>query len=48
VTRLGVACAMPDGYLRIAPHWWNAVDEADQIVLTLEQALASVRSGERR
>jgi selenocysteine lyase/cysteine desulfurase len=35
----GVACAVPDGVLRLSPHWPNAVDEADQVVLTLEHAL---------
>ncbi len=35
----GVACAMPDGLLRFSPHWPNAVDEADQVTLTLEHVL---------
>jgi cysteine desulfurase / selenocysteine lyase len=35
----GVACAVPDGVLRFSPHWPNAIDEADQVVLTLEHAL---------
>lgn len=43
VVRQGVACATPDGYLRLSPHWPNAVDEADQVTLTLEHALAAVR-----
>ena len=41
---LGIACAMPDGYLRLSPHWWVAVDEADQVLLALEDALRNVRS----
>ena len=43
LARLGVACATPDGMLRFSPHWPNAVDEADQIVLSLGEALARVR-----
>lgn len=35
----GVACAMPDGLLRFSPHWPNAVDEAEQVTLTLEHVL---------
>lgn len=37
--RQGVACALPDGLLRLSPHWPNAVDEAEQVVLSLEHAL---------
>lgn len=44
--RFGIACAMPDGYLRISPHWPNALDEADQIVISAEAALSAVRAGE--
>ncbi|NUP06637.1 MAG: aminotransferase class V-fold PLP-dependent enzyme [Polyangiaceae bacterium] len=44
IVRQGVACATPDGYLRFSPHWPNAVDEADQVVLTLEHALGVVRA----
>lgn len=43
IVRQGVACAIPDGYLRFSPHWPNAVDESEQVVLTLEHALAAVR-----
>lgn len=43
IVRQGVACAMPDGLLRMSPHWPNAVDEADQVSLTLEHALRTVR-----
>lgn len=43
IVRQGVACATPDGNLRFSPHWPNAVDEADQVVLTLEHALGVVR-----
>lgn len=44
MNRLGVSCSRPDGYLRIAPHWPNALDEADQIALTLGNALEEARS----
>jgi selenocysteine lyase/cysteine desulfurase len=44
--RFGIACSMPDGHLRIAPHWPNAIDEADQVVVSAEAALAAVRRGE--
>ena len=27
----GVVCTTPDGYLRFAPHWPNAVDEVEVI-----------------
>jgi selenocysteine lyase/cysteine desulfurase len=42
LTRLGIACASPDGLLRFSPHWPNAVDEADQISLSLGEALRAV------
>lgn len=44
IAELGVATAIPDGKLRISPHWPNAVDESEQVVLTLEQALERVSS----
>lgn len=45
IVSLGIACAMPDGHLRLSPHWWVAVDEADQVLLSLKTALERVRSG---
>lgn len=39
IVKQGVACAMPDGNIRFSAHWPNAVDEADQVVLTLEHAI---------
>lgn len=42
IVRQGVACATPDGVLRFSPHWPNAIDEAEQVVLTLEHALTAV------
>jgi selenocysteine lyase/cysteine desulfurase len=44
VVKQGVACATPDGFLRFSAHWPNAVDEADQVVLTLEHALGVARA----
>jgi selenocysteine lyase/cysteine desulfurase len=43
LVRLGIACATPDGTLRFSPHWPNAVDEADQVTLSLGEALSLVR-----
>ena len=40
---LGIACALPDGYLRFSPHWPNAIDEAEQVSLSLEEALGRLR-----
>lgn len=40
---LGIACALPDGCLRFAPHWPNAIDEAEQVLLSLEEALRRAR-----
>jgi cysteine desulfurase / selenocysteine lyase len=42
--RMGVATAIPDGRLRFSPHWPNALDEVDQIVLTLREALRIQRA----
>jgi cysteine desulfurase/selenocysteine lyase len=42
--RLGVACAIPDGKLRFSPHWPNAIDEADQVALSVEEAISRVRA----
>lgn len=41
--RQGVACGLPDGVLRLSPHWPNAVDEAEQVLLALAHALALAR-----
>lgn len=42
---LGVACSIPDGLLRFSPHWPNALDEADQILVSLDAALERLRGG---
>lgn len=43
--RFGIACSMPDGYLRFSPHWPNDLEETEQVVVSTEAALAAVRSG---
>lgn len=35
----GIACSMPDGLLRFAPHWPNAADEVDVVVQALRDCL---------
>lgn len=37
----GVAVSSPDGFLRFAPHWPNALDEVPRVVEALESALRS-------
>lgn len=37
---LGIACAIPDGALRFSPHWPNAVDEAEQVLFSVDEAVA--------
>ena len=37
--RLGIACAVPDGNLRLSAHWPNALDESEQVLLSLEESL---------
>lgn len=39
----GIACAIPDGVLRFAPHWPNNVDEVEQILATIDLCLADLR-----
>jgi selenocysteine lyase/cysteine desulfurase len=36
----GVACAAPDGWLRLSPHWPNALDEAPTVLEAFDQTLA--------
>ena len=35
----GVACAAPDGWLRLSPHWPNALDEADTVLDVIDAIL---------
>lgn len=41
---LGIACAIPDGHLRLSPHWPNALDETEQVLLSLEEATSRARA----
>jgi hypothetical protein len=35
----GVACAAPDGWLRLSPHWPNRLDEADAVLGAFDELL---------
>lgn len=41
---LGVAFGTPDGNLRFSPHWPNALDESEQVTLSLEHGLGVARA----
>ena len=41
LSALGVAASIPDGVLRLAPHWPNSLAEASHVV----DALCSIRAG---
>ncbi len=41
--RAGVACTIPDGNLRFAPHWPNALDEVPRVIDALDAALDEAR-----
>jgi cysteine desulfurase / selenocysteine lyase len=43
----GVMTATPDGALRLSPHWENNLDEAEQVLLSVEDALAELRGAPR-
>ncbi|MRG92841.1 aminotransferase class V-fold PLP-dependent enzyme [Polyangium spumosum] len=43
----GISTAIPDGVLRLSPHWPNNVDEAEQVILSAEDALAELRGAPR-
>ncbi|MEM9463305.1 MAG: aminotransferase class V-fold PLP-dependent enzyme [Myxococcota bacterium] len=40
----GVACTTPDGALRFAPHWPNALSEIDVVLGAVDEVLATSRS----
>jgi hypothetical protein len=42
--RRGVFASMPDGLLRFAPHFPNAVSEIETVLAALDGALAALRS----
>jgi cysteine desulfurase/selenocysteine lyase len=37
--RRGVACSTPDGRLRFAPHWPNALDEVPRVIAAIDEGL---------
>ena len=39
----GVSCSIPDGVLRLAPHWPNNLDESEQVLSTLDLCLTELR-----
>jgi len=39
----GIGCAIPDGVLRLSPHWPNNLDEAEQVLLSIDDAIAELR-----
>ncbi|MCR9163094.1 MAG: aminotransferase class V-fold PLP-dependent enzyme [Nannocystaceae bacterium] len=41
----GVSVALPDGRLRCAPHWPNALGEVDLVAGALEEAIAEATAG---
>lgn len=45
LARRGVSAAIPDGRLRLAPHWPNALAEAEVVVGAVEAALGAVGDG---
>lgn len=47
LTTRGVIGALPDGVLRLSPHWENHLDEVEQVLLSVDDALAELR-GEAR
>jgi selenocysteine lyase/cysteine desulfurase len=38
----GVACSIPDGVLRFAPHWPNALTEVDTVLLMVDAAVSAI------
>jgi cysteine desulfurase/selenocysteine lyase len=38
-----VSCAIPDGHLRLSPHWPNALAEIDGVVAAIERAIVTAR-----
>lgn len=41
----GIAVSIPDGYLRLAPHWSNSLQEVPAVLAAMESAVAGIRSG---
>jgi len=40
----GVVCNTPDGLMRFAPHWPNAIDEVPAVLDSVDAALAALRA----
>ncbi len=43
----GVICALPDGVLRLSPHWPNNLDETEQVLVAVDETLAELRGAPR-
>ncbi len=41
----GVVCNTPDGLMRFAPHWPNALSEVPEVLAVFDEVLADLRSG---
>lgn len=44
LTRAGIACGFPDGRIRFAPHVPNPIEEVDDVLAAVDDALASMRT----
>jgi cysteine desulfurase/selenocysteine lyase len=42
LVKRGLACAVPDGYLRLSPHWPNALSEVDTVVGIIDESLVAL------
>lgn len=42
---LGISCGTPDGWLRLSPHWPNALDEPYRLLAAVDRILARGLSG---
>ena len=38
----GIACTSPDGLIRFAPHWPNALDEIPEVLEALDATMKSI------
>jgi len=47
VVRRGVLCSLPDGLLRLAPHWCSPLAECAEVVAVIQEAVAEARSGQQ-
>lgn len=42
LTHHGIFCSMPDGHLRFAPHWPNALEEVPEVLAALDRCLTEL------